>query len=124
LAKLVLPFVRPPTNLLKFAGERSPLALLHPGILKTIKAGGAARDEALARITMGSGLSARLRSTRWEGRISGGGPSDPQEAAALKNAGWQPYSVRVGDKWRLTVALSAEHHELRSSGPQNRPRPS
>lgn len=31
--------------------------------------------------------------------MSGSGPSDPRERAALMQGGWQPYSVRVGDRW-------------------------
>ena len=33
------------------------------------------------------------------GRLSGSGPSDPRERASLLQAGWQPYSVKVGDRW-------------------------
>lgn len=31
--------------------------------------------------------------------VTGGGPSDPAQLEAMKAAGWQPYSVRVGDKY-------------------------
>jgi hypothetical protein len=33
------------------------------------------------------------------GVISGPGPSDPAEREALLRTGWQPYSVKIGDRW-------------------------
>lgn len=100
LAKLVIPFIRTPINIIKFAGERSPFALI-PGtpVFKTIRAGGQKRDEAMAKIILGSGLSAAAVVYALDGRLSGGGPADMGERAALKNSGWQEYSMRVGDRW-------------------------
>lgn len=97
--KIVLPFVRTPINLLKYAGERSVFALAMPEVRAALKAGGRARDEALARITLGSGLSTAAVTAALDGKISGGGPTDPRKRAALLQGGWQPYSVRVGDQW-------------------------
>lgn len=98
-AKLVLPFVRTPINLLKFAGERSPFAPLLREFKDAMKAGGNARNEAMARMVMGSGLSALAVTLTLNGRISGGGPTDPKERQALRNSGWQPYSIKVGNEW-------------------------
>src|SRR3546814_2093965 len=64
-----------------------------------VRAGGRRKDEGLARLTMGSGLSALAVSTALEGKVSGSGPSDPLEQAALRDTGWQPYSIRIGDQW-------------------------
>lgn len=97
--KILLPFVRTPINLLKFAGERSPLAVAMPEVRQAIKAGGRARHEALARITLGSGLSTAAVVATLDGRVTGSGPSDPRERAALLQAGWQPNSIRIGDQW-------------------------
>src|SRR3546814_9104347 len=64
-----------------------------------IRAGGRQKDEALVRLTMVSGLSALAVSAALEGKGSGTGPSDPLEQAALRDTGWQPYSIRIGDQW-------------------------
>jgi hypothetical protein len=48
---------------------------------------------------MGSGLSAWAVAAALDGRITGGGPADSKERAALMNSGWQPYSVKIGDQW-------------------------
>lgn len=99
-AKVILPFVRTPINILKYAGERSVLApvALKP-FLREINAGGVKRDAVLGKFAMGAGLSAFAAEAALGGRISGGGPTDPKEAAALRNSGWQPYSVKIGDSW-------------------------
>jgi len=97
--KLVVPFVRTPANIVKFAGERSVFGVAMPEVRAALKAGGRSRDEALARITMGSGLSTAAVLASLNGKLSGSGPSDPRERASLLQAGWQPYSVKVGNRW-------------------------
>jgi hypothetical protein len=97
--RLIAPFIRTPTNILKFAGERTPLALLSKNVRAEIQKGGAARDTALAKIATGSAVGATVVSLAGEGKITGGGPSDPAARALLRSTGWQPYSVKVGDKW-------------------------
>jgi endonuclease YncB( thermonuclease family) len=97
--KILIPFVRTPINLVKFASERSAFAPLMPSVRQSLMAGGRARDEALARITLGSGLSTAAVLGAMEGRVSGSGPSDPRERAALLQSGWQPYSIRIGNRW-------------------------
>jgi hypothetical protein len=99
VGKILIPFVRTPINILKFAGERSAFGLAMPEVRQALRAGGRARDEALARITLGSGLSTAAVVAALDGRISGGGPSDPRERAALLQSGWQPYSIKVGGQW-------------------------
>lgn len=99
IGKILLPFVRTPSNIIKFAGERSAFGLAMPEVRAALKAGGRSRDEALAKITLGSGLSTAAVVAAMDGRISGSGPTDPQERAALLQSGWQPNSIRVGDQW-------------------------
>ena len=97
--KVVIPFVRTPANILKFAGERSVFGVAMPSVRLALATGGRARDEALAKITMGSGLSTAAVLAALSGKISGSGPSDPRERASLLQGGWQPYSVKVRDRW-------------------------
>ncbi|URD60482.1 thermonuclease family protein [Sphingomonas sp. KRR8] len=98
-AKIIVPFVKTPINILKFAGERSPFAMLSKNVRSEIMKGGQARDQALAKMTLGSGLSVAAVLAAMNGKVTGGGPVDPQERMALQQSGWQPYSLRVGDKW-------------------------
>jgi hypothetical protein len=98
-ASFFIPFFKSPANLLKYAAERSPLAPLSDRWMTEIKAGGRQRDEALAKLSLGIGATGALVSYALEGKITGSGPTDPKERAALLATGWQPYSIKVGDTY-------------------------
>ena len=98
-ASFFIPFFKSPANLLKYAAERSPLAPLSDRWRAEIKAGGRQRDEALAKLSLGIGATGALVSYALEGKITGSGPTDPKEKAALLATGWQPYSIKVGDTY-------------------------
>lgn len=125
-ARFVVPFVRTPINIVKFAAERSPFGLLMKDVRADLlgKNGKVARDLAAARMMMGTGLGAYVASLASEGHITGGGPSDPRERAALYQTGWQPYSVKVGDQWvsygrleplGMLVGVAADYAEIRAA---------
>lgn len=97
--KLFLPFVRTPINLLKFAGERSPAAPLIKEWRADFRAGGARRDLALARAMTGTGLGMAVMELAANGNITGGGPADQSAGELLRADGWQPYSIRIGDRY-------------------------
>jgi hypothetical protein len=122
-AKLFIPFVRTPTNLIKFAVERSPAAPLMKEWRADILAGGARRDLAIARAVVGSAAMMMAVDAARNGLITGGGPADDSAKRLLYADGWQPYSVRVGDKYysyqRLdpfstTIGLAADWVDLQS----------
>lgn len=97
--KLVLPFIRTPSNIIKFAVERSPAAPILREVRDDLKAGGAKRDLAAAQIMLGTGLGYLVAQYAAAGMISGGGPADESAKRLLIADGWQPYSIRVGDRW-------------------------
>ena len=97
--RLIIPFIRTPTNILKFAGERTPLAALSKNVRAEITAGGARRDLALAKMSMGSMVMATVAAFSAEGYITGGGPTDPELKSVKYNTGWQPYSLKIKDKY-------------------------
>lgn len=99
IGKLVFPFVRTPVNLLKFAAERSPAAVLMKSWRKEVMAGGARRDIAVARALVGSGFGAMMYEAAVNGQITGGGPADYEARRLLQADGWQPYSFKVGDRY-------------------------
>src|SRR3546814_19710426 len=69
--KLILQFVRTPTNLIKFAGERSPFAPMMESWRKDFAAGGARRDLAFAKVMVGSGIGAAIAELAAPGVITG-----------------------------------------------------
>ncbi|KZY55407.1 hypothetical protein A3736_01910 [Erythrobacter sp. HI0063] len=98
-AKVVIPFVRTPINLMKFATERSIAAPLLGEWRADFRAGGERRDMALARVMLGSGLAAVMYEAALDGRITGGRPPDANKAKLLYADGWQPYSIKIGDRY-------------------------
>lgn len=99
MLRFILPFVRTPANIFKFVAERTPLAPLTARYRASVAKGGAEADLARSRIALGTttmlvGLDLALNE-----RISGSGPSSPAERANLQRQGWQPYSIKIGDRW-------------------------
>jgi hypothetical protein len=97
--KLFLPFVRTPTNLLKFALERSPAAPILREWRKDFTAGGARRDLAVARAMLGTGVGMAIYEAALAGKITGSAPTDPAKSKLQYADGWEPYSIRLGDTW-------------------------
>lgn len=93
-ARFIAPFIRTPVNIFK-AGilERSPIAVFTRKFHQDLAAGGAARDMALARVSMGSLTAASISQYAANGQITGGGPSNPRAREALEAIGWRPYSI-------------------------------
>src|SRR5690606_23747135 len=64
-----------------------------------IRRGGRDRDMALARVTIGSATALVVASYVMDGRITGGGPTDPAARQVLMQSGWRSYSIRFGDTY-------------------------
>jgi len=96
---LILPFVRTPVNIARYAFERSPFAPLVGQWRADIAAGGARADIALARMSTGTAIMMAAMDIADTGVISGEGPKDRGTKEAMLRQGWQPFSVKVGDRW-------------------------
>jgi hypothetical protein len=101
MLKFIVPFTRTPTNILKYAGERSVLSVFSKEVRANLRGenGQIAQDTQLARITLGTAVTLATLQMAMNGDITGGGPRDPNARALLYMTGWQPYSVRVGDTY-------------------------
>lgn len=97
--KAILPFVRTPTNLIKFTGERSPLAPMVKEWRRDFAAGGARRDLAIAKVMVGSGIGAAIAELASKGIVTGSPPSDDNQRRLMMANGWQPYSIKIGDQY-------------------------
>lgn len=96
--KVIVPFIRTPTNLFKGAFvDRTPLGLFSKRIREDIAAGGSRRDLALARVSMGAVTATSIAMAVTGGVITGGGPSNPQARQLMEATGWRPYSIRYID---------------------------
>lgn len=95
----VLPFVSTPVNIARYAFERSPIAPFVGQWRADLAAGGARADLAIARMATGSAVMMMAMDAASNGQISGDGPDDPGEKAALQRQGWQANSILLGGKW-------------------------
>jgi len=97
ILRMLAPFVRTPVNILKYVGNRTPLLNEWASHLRgDLAAGGARRDMAMARTAMGATLYGTALTLALDGKITGGGPKDQK---LMRDAGWQPYSFKVGDEY-------------------------
>jgi hypothetical protein len=98
--KFIIPFVRTSINILKYAGERTPLGLFSKEVRDNVlgKNGEVARDTQISRIALGSSIALSTAFLVYNGLITGGGPKDPA-ARALWLLNHQPYSINIGGMW-------------------------
>lgn len=98
VARFIIPFVNTPTNLVKYALDRTPVAYLFADVRADIAAGGAPRALAEARMAMGTTVMVAAGSLAASGKITGAAPKDPAlRAVWLKEN--QPYSIKTEDGW-------------------------
>lgn len=100
-----VPFIRTPANIVKELGRMTPLAPAVKEWRDAIKEGGAARDKAMAELAVGTAVMTGVFMYAMDGSISGAGDPDPAKRRVQLAAGWQPYSVKIGDKWYSYVRL-------------------
>lgn len=96
--RVTTPFIRTPVNIVKFALARTPAAPLTKGFREQLKRGGADRELALARISLGTMIGATVTYYAAQGLITGSGPSDSDTRRVWLTT-HQPFSVRLGGKW-------------------------
>jgi hypothetical protein len=92
---LIVPFIRTPVNIVKYGVKRTPLAGFMPSVRADIMAGGAKQERAIARVLWGSSVMVGAGALAQAGYITGAGPEDKEEKAALMATGWRPYSIKV-----------------------------
>lgn len=107
LGTSILPFVRTPANVFSYGVRNSAFAPISQRWWAEMgSADGATRQLALTKYAAGSLLTLWVMDHVANGDITGGGPKDPAEKAAMSRVDpvtgttmWQPYSVRLGDRW-------------------------
>lgn len=98
--RYIMPFRRTPVNLMKFALKRTPLGLASRQMRDAIFHGkGVERDSALAQLALGTMFSLLVGQLAASGYVTGSGPVDSDTRRMMRETGWQPNSVRVGDQY-------------------------
>ncbi|MBF0561094.1 MAG: hypothetical protein HQL37_03550 [Alphaproteobacteria bacterium] len=100
LTKLIVPFARVGTNIVRGAAESTPLGLLSVEVRETLagKYGADRQQMQAAKIAVGTGVGVGLAVLTVNELATGGGPTDPNERR-LWLVDHQPYSVRIGNRW-------------------------
>lgn len=105
IARLFVPFLRTPTNIMKYGANRSPLAITFPSFWQDLFSGSARRDLALSRLSAGStiagmfALGASHTVTDEDGNlhhrplVTGAGPANWEMRKLWMESGWRPYSI-------------------------------
>jgi hypothetical protein len=92
--RLIVPFIQTPANLLRFSlVDRGPLGLFSKRFSEEMAAGGVTRQKAIARMTLGNAAFFGAFSLAADGRLTGGGPTNPSQRETLLATGWKPYSI-------------------------------
>lgn len=99
LMALTFPFVRTPDSLARTALRYSPLGVLEGKNWEDFRAGGARRDTAIARITLGTAITSFAAAQVLDGTITGEGPRDFRKRQRLEQQGWQPNSFFYDGKY-------------------------
>lgn len=99
LGRLLVPFFRTPVNIVKFAARRTP------GLSQTMLAditgrnGRHVQEQAIGQMALGTIIYGTAITYALDGSITGSGPSDPRVRARLMESGWQPYSIKIGNRY-------------------------
>lgn len=102
---MIFPFIKTPANLISAGMRYSPLAPLSRRFRNDIAAGGARAETAKAQIAVGTALWSVWMGMAMDGDLTGGGPGNRGQREAMQRVDeyggtiFQPYSVRVGDRW-------------------------
>lgn len=98
--KLIIPFVRTPTNLLYDAVAHTPLLQrVTTQYKEAAKKGGREMAEMKGKAAFGGLLIAGTATLAANGTITGSSPPDPKLREALQRTGWQENSFRIGDTY-------------------------
>lgn len=117
LMRIPITFVQTPANIFKYAGERTPLALMSKKVRDEISAGGARRDLAWAKLATGSMIMATAADYATQGLITGAAPADPQLRQAQEREGILPYAANGVQYSRLDpvgfqIGLAADFSQV------------
>ncbi len=113
LIKIFIPFIKTPTNIALESLARSPLFLTSPRFYADYNAGGIRRDQAIARVTLGSLMMYSVSAGVFEGKLTGYGPMRGEDKKALEGTGWQPFSIMY-NKSDVDPDLLAEFEKITS----------
>jgi hypothetical protein len=103
-AGIIFPFIRTPWNIAFKGIEYSPvnfgrILARQMGWMGEGKLTPAEFHMTMARAMVGTGIQLAVYQLAKQGLITGSGPTEKNKRDALYRTGWQPYSVKIGNKY-------------------------
>jgi len=92
-----IPFVSIGANIAKHVYRASPVKFAE--LMTSRMMGKNANPEEVGEAIAGTAVMAIAYVMAQMGLITGGGPEDREERQAMRQAGWEPYSIWIGDRW-------------------------
>ena len=102
MLNILVPFVKTPTNILKYVGSRTPLLSATPlsrqysAVLATIKEGGPEADKILSQWAFGSMMLASAATLAYQGVLIGGQDGFRDQTQSIQNG--QNYALKIGNQ--------------------------
>ena len=99
LFRMLIPFLRTPTNLIKYSAERTPLLNaqhLYKGLTDWHTAAG---DVSRAKVAMSGMIAATIVPMLYTGQLTGPGAFDPELRRMEKEAGFVPFAYFNGESY-------------------------
>lgn len=130
VVRLIIPFFKTPVNLFKTFLRKTPGTLLLPSSRQALrqiaKPGGGAGSEVIGQALVGSTIMSALIAYAFDGNITGRGPKNKAERDALFREGWQPNSIKIGDRYVSYLGLEpmADFLQFAAASVENRDAPS
>ena len=119
-----VPFIRTPVNIMREVWKRTPLVNLAQREFreKLFRGNQSERANAMGQMAIGSTLYVTAGFLAMNGKITGGGSKDYKVRQQHLDAGWKPYSFKVGgkyipferlDPWGMFFGMVADFNEIR-----------
>ncbi len=133
IIRQLVPFIQTPMNIMANFVDRTPIlnVLLRQEYRDALRSPDpAVRSQAVGKMVVGTAIYTSLAHLASEGRLTGGGPTDPKLAALYRNSkNWQPYSLNVGtpdnpewisyqrmDPWTTAFGIVGDFNEMIEMG--------
>ncbi len=99
MGTFLLPFITTPANILRAGARFSPLGFAEAGLAAMKGADPVQVMRMRRQAQIGSALLIYPAILAWEGKLTGSGPSDPNERSLWLAEGKIPNAVKIGDHW-------------------------
>lgn len=99
LIRVLVPFVKTPTNIIRDFAQHTLAAPLYKEVREAYAKGGEERARVLGQVAMGQITAMTGILLAYSGCITGSPPKEAKARQALDATGWEPYSIKVGDKY-------------------------